>query len=574
MAISKAVLQKIADGYRQDYEDYRDAVLSGARIASEAEKLKVLRQERMLSDGVDGYVFDWNAAVRPLVWMACNLRFPLGQKRGKRFFVSPFQAYDIMVMFGWVNAETGERLFMLAYNQIPRKNGKSTLAGALCDYMAYGDIDPHTGKTVSGVNVFIGATSLDQADETFRRAADCLELSGHKNIKVANSKNNKEITWKGSKIKAIPAAPKDGKLAYFTVLDEYHQHKTNELKDSILSGNVSDQQSLLMMITTAGTELNSVCHEEYEKCIRILRGIEPNDHYFVSIYEADASAMVSDERTWYMANPNLGVSVSLNAFRGIYENAKPSETDMITFKTKNLNMWCRGTTRFFRMPIWEEKCRWTIDEDWLKGRQCYCGLDLSSVYDFTAFSMDFPVEGGHVILSHFWVAGNQVDAIARQCRIPLRQWEAQGYVTFCDGDTIDYMDVCDYLQQMHDTYSIQLIAVDQWHMDRIEAIMPSWFGEVELEFSQHMKTMSQALQKFERAYMEGIITANANPVMDWMVSCADVKSDGNNVKLVKPIKSKSSTRIDGVITSLMAYDTADTHAGEDNSLDPTAWKFF
>lgn len=574
MALSKAVLKEIADGYRKDYEDYRDAVISGSRLASQSEKLKVMRQEKDLSDGVEGYIFDWNAAVRPLVWMAVNLRWPLGQKRGKRVFLSPFQVFDLMVLFGWVSPDTGERRFMLAYLEIARKNGKSTLAGALLDYMAFGE--------VKGVDCYVAATSLDQAEETFKRAADSLMLGNHKGVKVANSKNNKLIEWNESRIRAISNAPKDGKLAYFTVLDEYHQHKTNELKDSILSGNVSDQQSMLMMITTAGTDLNSVCHEEYEKCLRILRGLEDNPHYFVSIYEVDECDMglVGEEATWRKANPNLGESVSINAFRGIYENARPSESDMITFKTKNLNMWVRGNSKWANMPIWEEKCRWYMDPEELEGHECYCGLDLSSVYDFTAFTMDFPTDNGHVMISHFWVAGNQVDAIARTCRIPLRQWIADGYVTACEGsDVIDYQQVVDYLCECYQKYVVKLIAVDRWHIDRIEALMPPWFQEVELEFSQYMKTMSQSLTKFERAYLQGEVTANRSPVIDWMLSCCCVKADSSgNRKLIKDmerVNGKHSTRIDGVITSIMAYDTADTHYGQvEEAVDPSQWTFF
>ena len=567
MGYSRKILAEIAEGYRKDYEDYRDAVLSGARLSSRAERLKVQRQERMLSDGVEGYVFDWDAALRPLVWIACNLRFPLGQKRGKRMFLSPWQVYDIANVFGWVDAETGERLFMFWYSEVARKNGKSVFAGALLDVLAFSE--------QKGVDCFIGATSLDQAEETFKRAADALVLAGHKNVKVANSKNNKIIEWNGSRIRAISAAPKDGKLAYGTVLDEYHQHKTNELKDSIVSGNVSDQQSLVIMITTAGTELNSVCHEEYEKCQRILAGQEVNEHYYVSIYEADEGDLPGAEETWRKANPNLGVSVSMNAFSAIYENAKPSEADMVTFKTKNLNMWVRGSTRWASMPIWEEKCRWYVDPEELRGAKCYGALDLSSVYDFTSFSMDFPIGGRHVILTHFWVAENQVESISRRCRIPLRQWISDGWCDSTPGDVIDYAQVCEYLNDVRSTYDLQYISVDQWHMHEMETIMPPWFQEVEVEFSQGMKSMSAALKKFERAYLQGEVTANMNPVMDWMMGCVDVKIDeSGNAKPVKPNRGKHTTRIDGVITSIMAYDTADTMEGTSQGFAPESILFF
>ena len=554
--------RKIAKGYKEDYCRYRDSVLGGRKICSVDERLKVERQERDLKDGVQGYHWDENAAVRPLVWIAMNLVFPMGEKKGTPFIMSPWQVYDTMTMFGWVN-DRGERRFIQGYIEVPRKNGKSTWMGALIDYCAFGEED--------GVRCYIAATNLDQAGETFKRAADSLKMADHEGVKVGDSKNNKEIKWGNSMIKAITGEPKDGKLAYFTIIDEYHQHKDNRLIDSILSGNVSDQQAMLLRITTAGTDLNGVCYEEFKKCEKILSGEVENDSYFVSIYHADEGDSYMEKETWYKANPNLGVSVELGKFGKMYDNARMSEADTITFKTKNLNMWCRGVTRWANMPLWEEKCRWHVEEEDLKGKDCYCALDLSSVYDFTAFTADFPVsENGHVQISHFWIAEKQLDAIARQCRIPLHQWIADGYITATPGDVIDYSYVCDYLNEFYTEHGIIYIAVDQWHMDRMESIMPPWFLDVEYECSQGMKSMAQMTTKFERAYRQGQITANRNPVMDWMMACADAKMDSaGNVKLVKA--DKHASRIDGVITSIMAYDNADVHANEEKPINVSSW---
>ena len=550
--------RKIAKGYKEDYCHYRDSVLSGKKICSVDETNKVERQERDLREGVSGYHWDEDEAVKPLVWMAMNMVFPMGKKKGQPLILSPWQVYDTMCLFGWIN-DRGERRFIQGYIEVPRKNGKSTWMGGLIAYAAFGEKD--------GARCYIAATNLEQAEETFKRATDGLLLAGHEGLKVSNSQHNKVATWGNSQIRAITGEPKDGKLAYFTIIDEYHQHKTNALIDSILSGNVSDQQATLLRITTAGTDLNGVCHEEFKKCEKILSGEVDNDGYFVSIYHADEGDAYNDVKTWYKANPNLGESVDMSKFSQIFDNAKMSEADTITFKTKNLNMWCRGVTRWANMPLWEEKCRWFVPIEDLKKKKCYCALDLSSVYDFTAFTADFPINGGgHVQITHFWIAENQLESIARQCRIPLRQWIADGYITATPGNTIKYEYVVDYLNDFYSEYGIMYIAVDQWHITDMESIMPQWFLDVEYECSQGMKSMSQMTTKFERAYREGEITANQNPVLDWMMACADAKMDSSgNVKLVKA--DKHSSRIDGVITSIMAYDCADVHGREEQAID-------
>ena len=252
---TKAEVQRIADYYKRAVSSYQESVLTGARKTSTAERQKVERQLRDLENGVPGFVFDINIGIRPLVWIAVNLKFPLGERIGKAMRLSDWQAWDTAVLFGWVKeGKPTERRFVDAYIEIARKNGKSTYAGAILDYLAFGERE--------GVNCYIAATSLEQAEECLLRAGRSLKLAKGASVKLSNSKNNKQINWKSGMIRAIAAEPKDGKLAYGTVIDEYHQHKSNDLIDSIKSGNVSDLPSLLLRITTAGTELNGVCHEE------------------------------------------------------------------------------------------------------------------------------------------------------------------------------------------------------------------------------------------------------------------------------------------------------------------------
>ena len=550
-----AYVVKVADYYKAMFRQYMADVCEGRRVAGGMEIAKVFRQRDEEKKGVSGYIFDLDKGVKPLVWMALNLVFPKGVKRGRSLKFSPWQVFDTAAIFGWVKEDDNNvRRFSDAFIEVARKNGKSTWAGALLDYLCFGEIE--------GASCYIGATSLDQAEETFIRGAEALTLAGHKSVKVANSKNFKQIKWGSGVIRAICATPKDGKLAYGTIMDEYHQHKDNSLINSILSGNVSDQQSLLIRITTAGTELTGVCHEEYMKSKRILSGEIEVPRYFVSIYELDTSDSPDDPKVWAKANPNLGISVSEDSLMGAYEYASSSESDMINFKTKNLNMWCYGLKSWANMPIWMNKCRWIIDENTLLGERAYGALDLSSISDFTSFTLTFFVDGKYLQLTHFWIADSMRDTIARQCRIPLEKWINEGWVTATPGDVIDYQMVCEYIEDCYEKYKINYIAADRWKINELVKLMPPWFVDVAFEFSQGIKSMSPTINDFEREYLMGNVSANGNEVMDWMMSCADMFQDTNgNVKLVKP-KSRTGKRIDGVITSVMSLNTAKTQGTE------------
>lgn len=172
-------MQHLKDYYISAYHSYEQSVLSGERIASVAEHQKIRRQQQDMEKGVEGFVWDWDRAVRPLIWISLNLVFPMGAKRGKRFKLEPFQAFDIMCVFGWIKSDNpAERRFLDVYYQIARKNGKSTLWGAVLDYLAFCE--------ARGVSCYIGATSLDQSEETFKRAADALTVQHL--AKLQNSK--------------------------------------------------------------------------------------------------------------------------------------------------------------------------------------------------------------------------------------------------------------------------------------------------------------------------------------------------------------------------------------------------
>ena len=547
------VVESLRRYYTEAYRRYRSAVLRGERACSMVERAKVQRQERELKEGIPGYRFDMDAGLRPLLWIAINLAFPKGGKRGQPMMLSDWQAWDTIVLFGWVKAtDPSVRRFTDAFIEVARKNGKSTYVGALLDYLIFGE--------VPGVSGYIGATSLDQAGETFARAADALRLRKGDKVVVSDSKNNKTIRYKDSEIIAIAAEPKDGKLSYAAVIDEYHQHRDNALLNSIASGNVSEQQAMLIRITTAGVSLGGVCHEEYRKCKRVLAGELDIPRYFISIYELDEGDSPDDPSVWPKANPNWGTSVDPEAFESHYEYARASEDDMIDFKTKNLNMWCHSLHKWANMPIWMERCRWLIDEKELEGRMAYGGLDLSAVSDFTAFTLDFPLDDGrHYQITHCWVPESMVTQISRQCRIPLRKWIELGWVTATPGDVIDYDYVRDYLTEAYSRYQIHYIAADRWRIEELVRIMPSWFQDVAYEFSQGMKTMSPTIMDFERAYLEGKVSDNGNECVDWMMSCAETFQDSSgNVKLVKP-KKRTEARIDGVITSVMALANAKTN---------------
>jgi phage terminase large subunit-like protein len=563
--LSPTTKTKLSELFIQQYQEYCDMVLSGKRLVSGVERAKVRRHQARLKQTTGRWVFDMEKALKPLLWIAANYKFPLGEKRGKAFKAESWEIFDIMDLFGFVDRETGRRCYVRGYWQIPRKNGKSTLAGAIADYMAFGDNYP------SAVSV-IAANSLEQADDCFSRADEGLKLAKHKGYESYNSKTYKIIKWGECQVKALTAAPKDGKLIHCAILDEYHEAKDTGMLDSFLSGNVSDPESMALIITTAGTNIHGPCHQEYEKCKKIAYGDIENDRYWVGIYEAEKNDKPSERNTWIKANPNWGISIYPDMIEGRYKDSKDSASDLATFKTKNLNMWVYSLVKWANMEKWNDFCCSPVNI--VEGAPCYGGIDLSSNSDFTAFVADFPPINGssqHQQLYMFWVPEENVIKIQRQCSIPLEQWIQDGYVIATPGPVVDYVMVGQWLTEFREKYEVNLIAGDRHRLIDLARVTPSWFEEITFEFSQGKMTMSPSTQFFERQYLLGNIQSGGNPVMKWMMSSADSWTDSNgNVKLIKPKVDRSAARIDGVIAAIMAHDTAINNAKTGLTLDDLA----
>ena len=556
-AISTSMKKKVADYYYRKYHEYQEEVLDGKVRAGYLEKLKIERQIREMEQGVEGFVWSWNKAVEPLIWMSINLAFPLGAEfKGKKMKLQPWQAWDTMVLFGWVSEKDGSYRFLEAFIEVARKNGKSTWVAALLDYAEFANF--------TGAYCYCGATTLEQSEEIVRRAGLCLQEAGQEGVQINISKNNKEVKWGQGIIRGVASAPKDGKLAKLTAIDEYHQHADSGLADSFSSGNITDEQSLLFKITTAGTNVNGVCKEEHDKCVAILEGKDKVDRKFVSIYAMDVGADISDPDNWRMANPNLDVSVKRDKLAARYQAGQVSVKDLIDFKTKNLNMWIMGTQSWANMPIWLDKCQWNYPDKDRLNRVCYGGLDLASVSDFCAFALDFPIcldmsaDVSHFIELKCWVAENRVEELQRQCRIPLREWIAQGYVIATPGDIIDYNYIAEALEEAYSKYEFVLCGCDRYKLIDLTRTMTAspWVEDTLVEFSQGFGKMSPAITNFERDYKKGKISAGGNPVLTWMMDCAISREDANgNIKLDKP-KARTGKKIDGLIASIMAHQLA------------------
>ena len=527
------------------YLQYIDDVLSGKIPACKKLKQAVQRHVNDIKKSEAGtfpYNFDHKKAQMAIIFF-CQLVHTKGKLAGQKLHPEPWQQFIIANLYGWRRRDDNRRRYLRAYIQIARKNGKSFLAAGVALY----DL-----VTERGAECYSAATKKDQAKIVFEDAKKTVQYSPDlkKYIKpLAHSL----ICGDGSmKPLASDSNTLDGLNPSCAVIDEFHAHKNTDLIEVIETGMTARVQPLMFIITTAGNDRNVPCFAEYERLGKLLAGTKgyENDEYFCMIFELDKGDDWKNEKNWYKANPNLGISVELDKMRAAYNEALLKSSKETEFRTKNLNEWLNVAEVWINDRQWS-KCLKRFAEKNLAGLRCWGGIDLSKRLDFTVLTWYFELKTGKRYAKHyFFIPEGQIDAKMRQDSYLIRQWIKQGYIIATPGETQDFSFMLKIIREDSKKYDIQEIAYDRNLAEYLIQDLEAEFTCV--EFSQSITGMSEPSKAWEQAITEGKIIDN-NPVMAWMVSCATVKPDVNgNIKPIKPDVNKTSKRIDGVITSIMA----------------------
>ena len=551
------------------YEEYISDVSTGKITVCKKVKLAVQRHVDDLKQAEKGgfpFYFDHQKAQTAIIFFT-QLTHTKGKLAGTQFKPEPWQQFIIAMIYGWRRNDNGTRRFRRAYIQIARKNGKTFLSSGVALY----DL-----VTEKGAEVYSAATKRDQALRCFQDAKNTIKYS--KTLRKYVQMYAHALKCKDGTMQALSSDSHtlDGLNPSCAIIDEYHAHKTDELLNVIETGMSARTQPLLFIITTAGNDRNVPCYEEYERCSKILeraRGYE-NEEYFCMIFELDKRDDWKNEKNWYKANPNLGVSVEIDDLRMKYQNALQKSTDEASFRTKNLNEWLNVADVWINATRWN-KCIKRFNEERLLGLPCYGGIDLSKRLDFTAFTWYFLLENGKRYAKHyFFIPEGQIENKMRGDSYLIRQWIKEGYIFATPGETVDYSFMFNKIIEDSKKYNVQEIAFDRNLAEHLIQDLADTFTMV--DFNQSLTGMSEPSKDWEQLIADGNLIDN-NPVMAWMVSCCTVKPDANgNIKPIKPDTMKSTKRIDGVITSIMAnnrleINQADLEAAE--NFDPSS-QFF
>jgi len=544
---------------RNELTQYSRDIIDGEIIACQKHKWACMRFMRDLDrENTDSFpfVFDEAAAQRFLDWMSL-FKHRKGVLKGQNIEPHIIQKFIFGNIYGWVHRETGYRRFTKAYWQVGRKNAKSQSLSCVASYelMALGE---------GASEVYCAATKTQQArivwDETKAMLEACHDLRGK--FKVAYSEIVHPKT--GSIMRALSKEDSktgDGFNPQCGIIDEYHAHQTTEMYDIIDSGMIARAQPLIMIITTAGFELDHPCYRiEYHLVSKIINPAMEyeNDNYFVMINELDKDDDgkliddLADESCWVKANPiACSYPEGIASVRRRLDVAQEAPEKMRDFKTKNMNIWINERAcGYMPMNKWGA-CKGEIPD--LTGKSCIIGVDLSTRIDLTSVAFEFLADGKYVILSHSFMPEDRIAERMKTDKMPFDLWVENGYITATEGSVIDYNHVQNYIVDMveKNNWSVKEVCFDPFNCQQFANQLHTDKEYECIEVRQGRPTLSEPTKSFRISVYEKRVIHDGNPVLEWAVSNAVTSSDDKeNIMLDK---SKSTQRIDPIAAVINAH---------------------
>jgi phage terminase large subunit-like protein len=493
----------------------------------------------------------------------------IGKWAGLPFKLAPWQRDFVEAIFGNVDA-SGRRLTRIAYLQIARKQGKSELAAAIAIYMliADGEAQPQ---------VYLAARDRDQASIIFRVAADMVERSPHLRGYAKVYRGTKRIVCTkglsaGGFMHAIAsdAAGTHGFNASAVIVDELHV-VPQELVDVLETSMSAREQPLMMGISTAGHDRESICYRWYEKARQVQSGHIrdrafvgrlyelPEGTSFEDVAETDRGGHFKREKDlWPLANPSLlsqpGGFIRPDEIRRQVRDALHFPAAQNKVMQLHFNVWTQSAERWFSRHAWDA-CGGVghVFEDF-KGRAAFGGLDLSSTADFSACVWTLPDEdGGFDVLCRFWLPEAAVVQRRNTMRDQLLEWQRSGYLELTPGDVIDYAYIKKRILEDCELFAVASVGYDPWHATQL-AVELAEAGVPMVPVRQGFKTMSAPSKMLETLVASGKLHHGGNPVLRWMADNVVLEMDP--YEAIKPSKKASTERIDGIAACVTALSEA------------------
>lgn len=485
--------------------------------------------------------------------------------RGTPFFLMTFHKFIIYNLLGFKEKGTIINRFKEALIFIPRKNVKTSFAGALS--YALGLLYRNSGS-----KIYVVAAALKQTLETFgflkyniRNMGEHDEDGGHFHIIDNNNEHSIKAEIGGGffELNALAANPdsQDSFNGNFAICDEIHAFKKPKQYNLFKEMMKAYTNKLLIGISTAGDDPNSFLANRVRYCKRILDKEVTDDQYFVFICEADMTVDkdgnkildYTNPEVHEMANPAYGESIRPEELMNDAMQAMNDPQQRKDFFAKSLNVFTNQIDTYFDMNVVEAsdlKYSWTLEELAKLPVNWYGGADLSKLHDLTGVCLYGRYRDVDICITHAFIPIAVAHLKADEDNIPFFWWEEEGWLTTCNSDVIEYEDVVKWFIEMKDMgFKIKWVGYDRRYSREFILKMKKAGFKIRDQLQRYVEK-TEAFREIEKKYTLKKFYYLHNKAYEYCVS--NVKAIEDSDEFVRFQKVMPTQRIDLFDASVIA----------------------
>jgi phage terminase large subunit-like protein len=392
------------------------------------------------------------------------------------------------------------------------------------------------------------------------------------------------------KVLSADVRGKHGPNIQCLIFDELHVQTDRELFETLEKGIAARRQPLIVMITTAGDDEESICYEQHEYAEDIIKN-GGDDTFLPVLFTTPKEADWTDPKVWAAVNPGLGKTVKLEFLENEVRAALKEPRKVNSIKRLHLNIWTQQKTLWIPIENWDA-CKRDFELGDLKSLPFAMGLDLSSKIDLTslvlAFRVDdkpeeksldleidyspddpdivtsipgeiietefgvkkkFKINFSVILVPYFWMPEGALTERKKKDRFG---YAPSDELAFTEGGIIDYDAIYDKITiELAKTFDVKSAEVgyDPWNATQLTSQLKK-DGFKTIEIPQTFRHLSEPSKVFEALVKAGRIHHAGTRVMRWNVENVAVVEDRD--QNIRPVKSSKTKRIDGVVAAIDA----------------------
>lgn len=540
---------------------YVRAIRAGTVTVSEPVRQVYERLDAEAADKSCPYRFSAKLGDHAIRFIETFCRHYEGEHAGQLVKLELWEKAFIQTLFGWVDKTTRLRRFREFFLLVARKNGKSFLSACIMVYMLVADGE-------AGAQCVSIATKYDQAAIVYKTARKIIEQDADLSALVVPIIGGMEFKLTNSTMKALASKSKtlDGLNLHYCSCDELHAQEDRNLYDVTKQGMKARKQPIFGTITTAGFAREGIYDELYEYARSVAMGTVADAHLLPVLYTLDDRSEWTNPDAWAKANPGLGTIKSRQQLADDVERAKHDPSCLPSLLVKDFNIQENSAASWLPWAVLKNET--VAEADYLNHTYAIGGCDLSATTDLTCATLLIrrPEDPQFYVLQQYFLPKARVDQVEHQGRkeAPYRLWAQQGWLTLCDGATVDYNDVTEWFVSMVQERDIRPLWVCY-----DAALSGYWVPQMtdmgfEMErIRQGPVTWTYPMKRMKGLFEDHRIVYQNNPILRWCLSNTAAKSSNQRgIDSIQPEKITANRRIDGTVSLLNAMTGYYNHEDE------------